>query len=106
MEPTSAAFDLLEWVEEGPGVRVRALTVAGARWALVEYEPGAGRDEWCRDGHRAYVVDGAIQYEFEDGRDPLAAVAGQGFYLPGGLGHKGRNHHFERTRLFIIDDPA
>jgi mannose-6-phosphate isomerase-like protein (cupin superfamily) len=104
-DATVAAFELVSWVEEGPGVRVRALPIAGQRWALVEYEPSAGRDVWCREGHRAYVVEGAIHYEFEDGREPLAAVAGQGFYLPAGTGHKGRNHHFERTRLFVVDDP-
>ena len=106
MEPAAAAFDLIEWIEEAPGVRAKPLSIAGQRFALVEYQPSAGRDEWCRDGHRGFVAQGAIHYEFEDGREPLQAVAGQGFFLPPGLGHKGRNHHFEPTRIFVVDDPA
>jgi uncharacterized RmlC-like cupin family protein len=104
-EPALITFDAVEPVEEGPGVRTRAVEAAGRRFALVEYDPGAGRDAWCRDGHHAYIVVGAIHYEFEDGREPVGAVAGQGLYLPAGIGHKGRNHHFERTRLFVVDDP-
>jgi hypothetical protein len=104
-EPSLVPFDAAGWVQEAPGVRTCALEVAGQRWALVEYDPGAGRDEWCRAGHHAFVIHGGIHYEFEDGRTPLSAVAGQGFHLPAGIGHKGRNHHFERTRLFVIDDP-
>ncbi len=101
-----AWFDLVEWVEEAPGVRAKAVEVGGARWALVEYDPGSGRPEWCRDGHRGFVLSGAIRYEFDDGQEPLALTEGHGFLLPAGPGHRGYNHQPETTRLFIIDDPA
>jgi hypothetical protein len=91
-------------VEEAPGVRARVVEVNGARWALVEYAPSAGRDEWCHVGHRGYVLEGGIHYEFEDEREPLLAIAGHGFELPAGVGHMGRNHHPGRTTLFVIDE--
>ena len=78
----------------------------GSRWALVEYAPGARREEWCTEGHRGFVVDGAISYEFDDGHPRIEARAGQAFLLPGGQGHRGTNLADGPTRLFLIDDPA
>lgn len=104
--PGVATFELVEWVEEEPGVRVKAMTLGESRWAIVEYRPSAGRAEWCTEGHHGYVVEGAMHYEFDDGTPPLRATAGQGFVLPAGQGHRGFNHHPQVTRLLIIDDPA
>jgi hypothetical protein len=39
---------------EAPGIASRALDVNGVRWALVEYEPGVLREEWCLEGHSAW----------------------------------------------------
>ena len=41
------------------------------RWALVEYEPGALREEFCDVGHSGYVLRGEVTYEFADGGEPL-----------------------------------
>ena len=105
-EPSEARFELVEWEEEAPGVRAKPLEVDGERWALVEYESGAGRPEWCSTPHRGFVLEGALRYEFEDGREPLALVAGQGFVLPATPSHRGRNHGAETARLFVADDPV
>ena len=91
---------------EVPGIASRAVDVNGVRWALVEYEPGAARAEWCTDGHRGYVVSGRIEYEFDDGSEPLAAEEGQGFFLAAGTAHRGRNPGDTVARLFLIDDAA
>ncbi|HEY1366757.1 MAG TPA: cupin domain-containing protein [Gaiellaceae bacterium] len=98
-------FGAVEWEDEGPGIRAQATRAAGSRWALVEYGPGASREEWCTDGHRGYVVEGAIEYEFDDGSGPLGFRQGQGFVLSAGTGHRGRNPTDAPTRLFLIDDP-
>jgi hypothetical protein len=103
MGAEAAWFDLVEWVEEAPGVRAKVVTIGDARWAVVEYEPGSGRPEWCTEGHHGFVLSGAIHYEFEDGSKPLALTEGHGFLLPSGQGHRGFNHHPETTRLFVID---
>ena len=34
--------------------------MSGRRWALVAYEPGVKREEWCRDGHWGYVLEGEL----------------------------------------------
>jgi quercetin dioxygenase-like cupin family protein len=99
-------FAALEWDDEGPGIRGRAEHVAGSRWAIVEYGPGAARDEWCTDGHRGYVLEGALEYEFDDGSEPLRLQAGEGFVLAAGTGHRGRNVTDAPARIFLIDDPA
>ncbi len=104
-EPAAGRFELVEWAEEAPGVRAKALAVEGARWALVEYEAGAGRPEWCSTPHHGLVLEGAIRYEFDDGRDDLALAAGQAFVLPTAPAHRGRNHGASTARLFVIDDP-
>ena len=99
-------FGSIAWEDEGPGIRARAGHAAGSRWAVVEYGPGSARSEWCTDGHRGYVLEGQIEYEFDDGSPPLALKRGQGFVLAAGTGHRGRNPGDATTRLFLIDDPA
>lgn len=99
-------LDSVPWAPDVPGIAAREAHVDGARWALVEYEPGARRVEWCRDGHAGYVVSGAIEYEFDDDGPPLAAREGQAFSLTTGRGHRGRNAAERPTRLFLVDEPA
>jgi quercetin dioxygenase-like cupin family protein len=93
-----------DWTEEAPGVQARPREVAGTRWALVEYAGGAGRPEWCTDGHRGYVLSGRIEYEFDDGGEPLRLSEGDGVVLPAGRGHRGHNPGDAPARLFLIDD--
>jgi quercetin dioxygenase-like cupin family protein len=92
-----------EAVSHDPGVFDREGEADGARWALVEYSPGAGRRDWCDTPHSGYVVSGAIEYSFDDGSDPLVVGPGQAFVLPPAPRHRGRNDGAEPARLFIID---
>lgn len=94
------------WKDEGPGIRALVAQAAGCRWAVVEYGAGASRDEWCTDGHRGYVLSGAMEYAFDDGAPALRIEAGQGFVLPAGSGHRGRNAGGGPARIFLIDDSA
>jgi hypothetical protein len=107
-EPRKVPFGELDWVEDVPGIRAGEAEVGGARWAIVEYGEGARREEWCEEGHRGYVVRGEIEYEFNDGREPLRASEGEAFLLPparsGAGAHRGRNLASGPTRLFLIDD--
>jgi hypothetical protein len=102
-------FGDMEWSDDAPGIRAREADVEGARWAVVEYGEGVGREEWCEEGHRGYVIEGKIEYEFDDGREPVRAVEGEAFLLPsaplGRGAHRGRNLATGPTRLFLIDNP-
>lgn len=98
-------FPSVDWQDDVPGIRAREAVIDGRRWAIVAYEPGARRDEWCRDGHSGLVLEGAVEYEFDDGGDRLEAGEGEAFFLSTGRGHRGRNLAAGETRLFLIDDP-
>jgi Cupin domain len=102
-EPRVAEFSETEPVSHDPGVSDHEVEIDGTRWALVEYSPGSGREEWCDTPHSGYVMNGAITYSFEDGRDDLVFAAGDGFVLPSAPRHRGRNEGGEPVRLFIID---
>jgi len=107
-EPRRVPFDELPWTDDAPGISARDVDVGGARWASVEYGEGVGREEWCEEGHRGFVLFGEIEYEFDDGRTPLRAKENEAFLLPpaplGGGAHRGRNLAPGPTRLFLIDD--
>ncbi len=96
----------VEWEEEIPGIRRRESTVDGSRWVCVEYAEGAFREEWCEEGHRGFVIDGEIEYEFADGRTPLRAGRGDAFLLTASIAHRGRNLASGPTTMFLIDDPS
>ena len=106
--PLRVPFGELGWADDAPGIRAREAEVSGARWAMVEYAEGAGRADWCEEGHRGYVLSGEIEYEFDDGREPLRALEGEAFFLPaaalGAGAHRGRKLAAGPTRLFLIDD--
>jgi hypothetical protein len=101
-------FGELPWADDAPGIRAREVDVGGARGASVEYGAGAAREEWCEEGHRGFVLAGEIEYEFDDGAEPLRASEGEAFFLPpaslGAGAHRGRNRSGGTTRLFLIDD--
>lgn len=102
-DPRTVDFAGSDPVSHDPGVTDREIDIDGTRWALVEYSPGAGRDDWCDVPHSGYVVSGEIAYSFEDGRDPLVVGAGDAFVLPAAPRHRGRNEGDQPTRLFLID---
>jgi quercetin dioxygenase-like cupin family protein len=89
--------------EHDPEVRDIEQVIDGVRWALVEYAPGAGRLGWCESPHAGYVLEGELEYEFEDGSPGMLVGAGQAFRLAAAPAHRGRNHGSEPARLFIID---
>jgi hypothetical protein len=103
----SVPFGDLAWTDDAPGIRAREAELEDTCWAIVEYSQGASREDWCEDGHRGYVVAGAIEYEFDDGCAPLRASEGEAFLLPraslGAGAHRGRNVANEPTRIFLID---
>lgn len=107
-ETQNVPFNDIEWGEDVPGIRAREADVNGSRWAIVEYSEGASRDEWCEEGHSGYVLEGGIEYEFDDNRQPLRITEGQAFRLSsaqrGSGAHRGRNVASGVTRLFLIDD--
>lgn len=105
-EPRALRFSAIDWEADVPGIRDRATSVDGARWAIVEYAEGAARAEWCEDGHRGFVLEGEIEYEFTDGRERVRAGGGDAFVLPAGIAHRGRNLAPAATTMFLIDDPA
>ena len=71
------------WRDDAPGIRAReCFDMDGKRFAIVEYAPGAARDDWCVVGHYGYVVSGRIRYLFEDGSPPLEAGAGEASSSP------------------------
>jgi quercetin dioxygenase-like cupin family protein len=100
-----AAFDLpgARAVTHDPGVTDREVEVGGTRWALVEYSPGSGREEWCDVPHSGCMLSGSLTYSFEDGREPLELSPGEAFVLPPSPRHRGRNEGSEPARLFLID---
>ena len=74
-----------DWADDAPGIRARAVEgVDGRRFAIVEYGPGAAREDWCLDGHYGIVLEGEIEYHFEDGSPPLRIAAGDALWLVGG----------------------
>lgn len=101
-EPQAVPFLTTATEPEAPGIASRAVRVNGVRWAVVEYQPGVLREEWCEEGHSGYVLEGGVVYEFQDGRAALAVRAGEGFTLPDGSGHRGRAGA-GGARLFLID---
>ncbi len=94
------------WADDVPGIKARETHEHGRRWAIVEYEPRARREEWCLDGHAGLVLEGQVEYEFSDDEPAMLVSEGDAFTLATGRGHRGRNTGDGAATLFLIDDPA
>jgi hypothetical protein len=94
-----------DWADDAPGIRARAIEgVDRRRFAIVEYGPRAARTDWCLDGHYGLVLEGEIEYHFDDGSPPLRIAAGDALWLVGGgPAHQGHNVADGATTLFLID---
>lgn len=103
-EPTIVAISAQAMVTEEPGISSQEQVTGDERWAVVAYAPGSTREEWCQVGHRGFVLEGTITYELTGNLKPLSASAGDGFVLPTGIAHRGRNDTQQLTRIFLIDD--
>jgi mannose-6-phosphate isomerase-like protein (cupin superfamily) len=90
-------------VSHDPDVYDREAQVAGVRWAIVEYSPGASRRDWCSTPHSGYIISGSLTYRFEDDSNPLSIGAGEAFAIPSTPRHRGENSGTEPARLFLID---
>jgi EutQ-like cupin domain len=102
-ESQRVSFSIAELAPEAPGISSRAVDVNGVRWAIVEYEPGVLREEWCEVGHCGYVLGGEIEYEFAQGDGAtLVLRQGDGFTLAQGGAHRGRAGG-SGAQLFLID---
>ena len=55
-DPRAIALSANTAVSHDADVHDREADVDGTRWALVEYAPGAGRDEWCDTPHSGCVL--------------------------------------------------
>jgi quercetin dioxygenase-like cupin family protein len=102
-DPRMLDFSAADSVSHDPGVTDREIEVDGTRWALVEYSPGSGREDWCDVPHSGFMLSGGLTYSFEDGSSPLVVGAGQAFALPPAPRHRGHNGGDEPARLFLID---
>ena len=95
----------VEWDEQLPGIRLRSLAAPdGTTWNIVNYEPGAVRDDvWCEKGHRGFIFEGTMSYEYHDG-DTFSVDAGNGFIVNPGRAHRGHNLSAAPTLFMMIDD--
>lgn len=96
-----------DWDEQLPGIRLRTQAAPdGTTWNLVTYAPGAVRDDvWCEKGHRGYVFEGTMSYEYQDG-EAFSVEAGNGFIVNSGRAHRGHNLSDAPARFMMIDDAA
>jgi quercetin dioxygenase-like cupin family protein len=94
-------FESTGWTDRG-AARLKELTAHGKRLRLVEFLPGFSDPDWCQKGHVVYVLEGAIDSEYEDGR--ASRRAGEGYVIPGGIKHRSRNPHGQPAKLLIVDE--
>ncbi|WP_440312123.1 hypothetical protein [Leucobacter chromiireducens] len=107
----SKDVDLIElsnttWDEQLPGIQLRTVPAPdGSVWNLVKYAPGAVRDDvWCTKGHRGFVFDGEMSYEYEDDGSSFSVPAGNGFIVNSGRAHRGHNFSNSEVSFMMIDD--
>ena len=109
MKMENGPWDLIDWqslpVTEVPGATGSALVrtsqsgEVGLR--VIEFSAGYRSDHWCAKGHIAYVLEGVLTLEFQDGRS-FDVAAGSSFQLGDDEGtHRAYTHG--GAKIFIVD---
>lgn len=88
----------------GPGLAGKEATMPDG--LVVRYQeraPGHDSAEWCLSGHTAYIIAGAIRYEFPD--STVEARPGDIVHIPAGHAHRHKPHVLgsEPVRYFITE---
>jgi hypothetical protein len=97
------AFDKEEWISIAPGARHKTVACCGKLLRIVEFTPDFHETDWCLKGHIGYVLEGALEIDF-DGR-PIQYQTGDGIFILA----ENKNRHKARSltdvvRLFLVDD--
>jgi quercetin dioxygenase-like cupin family protein len=90
MERYRVNFGSIRWEHPAPGVRVKAHEQDGRRLRLVEFTKDFVEPDWCTKGHIGYVLEGAMEVDFQG--ETVTFRAGDGLFIPSGdeHGHKAR----------------
>ena len=97
------AFEGIDWVTVGPGVREKRVTRDTAVLRLVEFAPPFVEDGWCETGHTGFVVSGGFTLETRGGRT-TDFEAGDGLVIPAGALGAHRAIVDRPVVLFLVED--
>jgi quercetin dioxygenase-like cupin family protein len=88
--------------EAGAHKLERKKSLTGRGVGLLEFAPGFADPNWCTRNHIMYVVEGELEFEFEEGIMSLSA--GQCGVLDHGTRHRARNPTDETALVFVVSD--
>lgn len=109
MKIENLPWKVMDWgslpVTEMPGATgsalVRTAQSEEVSLRVIEFSAGYRADHWCAKGHIAYVLEGVLTMEFEDGRS-FEVAAGSSFQI-GDDGGMHRGYARGGAKVFIVD---
>jgi len=98
---TRVPFGSMSW-EPGGHRLEKKKTLLGRGVGLLEFAPGFADPHWCERSHVMFVVEGALELEFDEGMATLSA--GQCGVLDRGTRHRAKNVGEEKAVVFVVSD--
>jgi quercetin dioxygenase-like cupin family protein len=97
------AFEKMEWVESGVGIRTKIFHQHNQRIRLVEFSEGFAEPDWCMKGHACYVLEGSFSIDFNGSVEHYNE--GDICYIPAGENdkHKAILSKGERVLLLLFE---
>ncbi len=103
MEHYKVDFGQMSWEQMAAGARCKAYEQDGRKLRLVEFTRDFVEPDWCTRGHIGYVLEGAMEVDFQG--ETVAFRAGDGLFIPPGdaHGHKARVLT-DFLRVILVED--
>lgn len=109
MKIENSPWSVIDWesqpVSKMPGetgmASIRTFQSGDLTLRKIIFSPGYRSDHWCAKGHIAYVLEGALTMEFQDGRS-FGVAAGSSFQLSDNEGTH-RAYSRDGAKIFIVD---
>lgn len=80
------SFSNCPWVKIGPGAKQKLQTIGDQQIRLLSLEYGFVEENWCIKAHKAYVLKGELEIDFDG--ETLSFKQGEGFVIEAGPAHK------------------
>lgn len=75
-------FNEIPWQTSEAGVRFKVYKEGTRQLRLLEFGRDLKHPDWCINGHIGYLLEGALEIEFDD--KTIAYKAGDGIWIPEG----------------------
>jgi len=102
MDELRIDFNVLPWESPAKGIRFKTAQQNGRKLRMLEFSKGFVEPDWCMRGHIGFVLEGAMEVDFNGNR--VHYSKGDGVFIPHGEATKHMAKVDDFVKLILVED--